>query len=119
MNLLLHICCAPCSLYSWQAFEEKGHRVYGFFYNPNIHPFREFKKRKETLRLLAEQEGKDIIIDNRYLLDDYLRTVVHHEEQRCELCYRMRLEETARRLKRQVESQQLCLSVLIGTSCYT
>lgn len=99
MNLLMHICCAPCSLYSWQAFAEKGHQVYGFFYNPNIHPYREFKKRKETLRSLAEQEGKNIIIDDRYLLQDYLRTVVHHEEQRCELCYQMRLEETARKAR--------------------
>ncbi len=99
MNLLLHICCAPCSLYSWQAFEEKGHNLCGFFFNPNIHPYREFKKRKETLRSLSEQEGKKLIIDERYLLDDYLRAVVHHEEQRCELCYRMRLEETARKAK--------------------
>jgi predicted adenine nucleotide alpha hydrolase (AANH) superfamily ATPase len=99
MNLLLHICCAPCSLYSWQALEEKGHSLCGFFFNPNIHPYREFKKRKEALRSLSEQEGKKMIIDERYLLDDYLRAVVHHEEKRCELCYRMRLEETARKAK--------------------
>ena len=77
MNLLLHI-CAPCSLHSWQALEEKGH-ILRLFFNPNIHPYREFKKRKEALRSLSEQEGKKMIIDEAYL-DDYLRAVVHHEE---------------------------------------
>lgn len=99
-DLLLHICCAPCSLYSWQALQEKGYDVYGYFFNPNIHPYREFSKRKETLRLLAEEEGKPVFIDERYLLEDYLQRVAdvgRDPEKRCPLCYEMRLEETARR----------------------
>lgn len=99
MDILLHICCAPCSLYSWQALEAKGHNIEGFFYNPNIHPYREFEKRKEALRSLAEWEDRSIFIDERYLLNDYLRQVVNREEMRCELCYAMRLEETARQAK--------------------
>lgn len=99
MDLLLHICCAPCSLFSWQALQEKGYNIYGYFFNPNIHPYMEFSKRKEALRLLAQQEGKTIFIDERYLLEDYLRQVAevaHDVEKRCPLCYQIRLEETAR-----------------------
>lgn len=98
-DLLLHICCAPCSLYSWQALQKKGYNIYGYFFNPNIHPYQEFSKRKEALRLLAQQEGKPILIDERYLLEDYLQRVAdvaHYAEKRCPLCYQIRLEETAR-----------------------
>ena len=65
-DLLLHICCAPCSLYSWHALQEKGYDVQGYFFNPNIHPYREFSKRKETLRAMAQREGKPVLIDERY-----------------------------------------------------
>lgn len=99
MDLLLHICCAPCSLFSWQALQEKGYNVYGYFFNPNIHPYREFLKRMEALRLLSGQEGKKVFIDERYLLEDYLQqvaAVAHDAERRCPICYQIRLEETAR-----------------------
>lgn len=95
-ELLLHICCAPCSIYSWEALKKKGFKPYGVFFNPNIHPYREFSRRIEALRSLTRQEGREVIIDESYRLEDFLRLVVHHEEQRCQLCYRLRLEETAR-----------------------
>lgn len=97
MDLLLHICCGPCSIASWKAFEEGGYRVRGFFFNPNIHPYREFEKRKKTLHRLAEEEGRDLLWDDRYLLEEFLRAVASCEEERCLTCYRMRLGETARR----------------------
>lgn len=98
-DLLLHICCGPCSIYSWSELEKKGFNLHGYFFNPNIHPYREFATRMESLSLLARQENKDITIDQRYLMEDYLRLVVNREEQRCQLCYRMRLEETARKAR--------------------
>ena len=97
--LLLHICCGPCSIYSWDALEKKGFNLYGYFFNPNIHPYREFAKRMESLRLLAQQENRNIMIDGRYLMEDYLRLVVNREEERCLLCYRMRLEATAQKAR--------------------
>ncbi len=99
MDLLLHICCAPCSIASWKTFAEMGYRVRGFFYNPNIHPYREFEKRAKTLWRLAEEEDKTVIRDESYPLEEFLRAVSHREKEgeRCEVCYRMRLGETARR----------------------
>lgn len=98
-ELLLHICCGPCSIYSWSKLEESNYQICGYYYNPNIHPYKEFVRRQEALSLLARQEQREVIFDQRYLMEDYLRMVVNHEAERCPLCYRMRLEETARKAK--------------------
>jgi len=76
---------------------EEGHQVDGYFYNPNIHPFREFKKRITSLREMADQENFQVDIDSGYGLKEYLRKVVFNETRRCALCYDMRLEQTAAR----------------------
>ncbi|NMB41011.1 MAG: epoxyqueuosine reductase QueH [Firmicutes bacterium] len=96
-NLLLHVCCGPCSIYSWNKLEDNNYQVRGYFFNPNIHPYKEFARRLDALRLLAKQENRDIIVDERYLLEEHLRMVANRENERCPLCYRMRLEETARK----------------------
>lgn len=96
MDLLLHICCAPCSTYSVESFKKCAYKVRGFFFNPNIHPYREFKKRKETLAAYARETNLEVIFDDRYLLEDFLRQVVNREEDRCRYCYAMRLREAAR-----------------------
>ncbi|HBE44079.1 MAG TPA: hypothetical protein DDW17_01165, partial [Deltaproteobacteria bacterium] len=54
MKVLLHICCAPCTVYTMKALREEGMEVHGFFYNPNIHPYTEFLKRLETLKSYAK-----------------------------------------------------------------
>ena len=98
-ELLLHICCGPCSIYSWSRLEKNNYRVTGYFFNPNIHPYKEFVRRRDALLLWAREDDREIIIDERYLLEDYLRMVSNHEQERCPLCYRMRLEETALKAK--------------------
>jgi hypothetical protein len=70
--------------------------VCGYFYNPNIHPYREFKKRLNSLQDLAEKTNLPLHIDNEYGLNEYLRKVVFNEKKRCLLCYNMRLERTAK-----------------------
>ena len=95
MNLLLHVCCAPCATYTVSSLREKGIEVSAFFYNPNIHPYQEFKKRRETLERYAKAVNLNLIIDRDYGLHDYLRRVVHHEDNRCSICYEMRLNKVA------------------------
>ncbi len=97
MKILLHVCCGPCALYPLKILREQGHLVEGFFYNPNIHPYREFKRRITALREVAEQEGFTVKIDTGYGLKEYLRRVVFHEDNRCAICYDMRLEQAAAR----------------------
>jgi predicted adenine nucleotide alpha hydrolase (AANH) superfamily ATPase len=96
MKLLLHICCAPCAIYPHRVLREAGHGVQGFFYNPNIHPYREFARRAETLKEYAGAAGLEVLWESSYDLEEFLRRVAFKEEERCRLCYQMRLTRTAR-----------------------
>ncbi|MCZ7359209.1 MAG: epoxyqueuosine reductase QueH, partial [Candidatus Methanoperedens sp.] len=61
MRILAHICCAPCFTYPHKRLKEKGHDVTGFFYNPNIHPYTEYKLRMDSLEKYGEIKGARII----------------------------------------------------------
>ncbi len=97
MRVLLHICCAPCAIYPVKVMREKGIEVFGFWYNPNIHPFTEYQRRLETLKTYAEQINLRMIWRDRYELDKFLQGVVFREAfgVRCQFCYHKRLEATA------------------------
>ncbi|MDO8948402.1 MAG: epoxyqueuosine reductase QueH [Desulfocapsaceae bacterium] len=99
MNIFLHICCGPCTTYPLTQLRQKGINVHGYFYNPNIHPYREFKKRIQGVQQFAVKSDLKLEIDTRYGLTEYLRKVVFHEQQRCPLCYTMRLEVVAQKAK--------------------
>lgn len=94
MKIILHTCCGPCTIYPLEKLRSKGLDVQGFFFNPNIHPFQEFKRRLNALDELAEKMQFAVEAVRDYGLRDYLRHVVFHEENRCSICYAMRLERT-------------------------
>ncbi|MBU4458022.1 MAG: epoxyqueuosine reductase QueH, partial [Candidatus Omnitrophica bacterium] len=51
MKLLLHICCGPCAIYPIKHLAgKKFDEIVGYYYNPNIHPPSEFKKRRDALK---------------------------------------------------------------------
>jgi len=79
MKLLLHVCCAPCSTYTLSNLREQNIDVSGYFYNPNIHPYREFRKRLATLRDFAKEKDFPLELETEYGLTEYLRKVVFHE----------------------------------------
>jgi len=95
MNILLHVCCGPCALYPLRVLREQGHQVEGYFYNPNIHPFREFRRRIVALGEMADKENFQVRIESDYGLREYLRKVVFNETSRCSLCYDLRIEQSA------------------------
>ncbi len=102
MRLLVHICCAPCFTYPHKALQEEGHELVGFWYNPNIHPFEEYRRRLQTLQRYQFLKGAEIIYRDEYPLEDFLTEMIHWMDEgksRCEYCYRMRLERTAREAK--------------------
>lgn len=101
MNILLHSCCGPCATYPVKKLQEMGHDVSGFFYNPNIHPYKEYEKRLITFQDYAEKKGIKTIIKDDYALEKFLRTTAYRENIRCQFCYRMRLDETAKLAKEQ------------------
>jgi predicted adenine nucleotide alpha hydrolase (AANH) superfamily ATPase len=94
MRILLHVCCGPCAVYPLQQLRLRGHEVTGLFYNPNIHPYQEFRRRIDAVRQFGAATGCAIEIDEHYGLTEYLRQVVFHEQERCPLCYDMRLLRT-------------------------
>lgn len=99
MKILMHICCAPCALYPVKALRERGVSVQGLWFNPNIHPFTEYAGRLDAVRRLQHAWRLDVEYIDDYGLTEFVRQVAHAEERRCEYCYTVRLERTARRAK--------------------
>jgi epoxyqueuosine reductase len=98
--ILLHTCCAPCTVYPLEALRNAGWRVHACFYNPHIQPYQEFQKRLTAMESFARQEELKIIVRADYELEKFLRQVVYREHQRCLFCYTVRLEATARLAKK-------------------
>ncbi|MDO5565956.1 MAG: epoxyqueuosine reductase QueH [Planctomycetia bacterium] len=94
-DLLLHICCAPCSIACIDSLRAESLEMDGFWFNPNIHPYTEYKARKETLISYAQQINLNLILEGEYGLRPFVRKIYPHLEERCEVCYRWRLEKTA------------------------
>ncbi len=95
MRLLMHICCANCALYPLSVFDDRAFFITGFWWNPNIHPFLEYRSRLEAVKKLAALRRLPMEYDDTYGLVDFLRRVAGHEKDRCAYCYRVRLEATA------------------------
>jgi predicted adenine nucleotide alpha hydrolase (AANH) superfamily ATPase len=74
-----------------------GYDPSGLFFNPNIHPFAEYAKRLEAMRDYAALSVMGLEVAEGYPVEIYFRSVSFHENDRCRHCYRIRLEETARR----------------------
>lgn len=98
MKLLLHICCGPCALYPLSVLQEEGITFEGFFYNPNIHPWEEFQRRKENLKKVSEEKGFPVVYREDFEQEKW-EAFQGLEQERCQMCYRLRLEETARYAK--------------------
>ncbi len=101
MEILLHICCAPCTIYPLKTLRQQGSQIKGYFYNPNIHPYREYQKRRETLEAYAGMCQLEVFFDEGYDLGLFLDRTRPWGPERCRACYEIRLEATARRAKKE------------------
>ena len=99
MNTLLHICCAPCANQCIDVLRADHYDVTGFWYNPNIHPFTEYRARRNCLRQYAQTIPLPLIERNDYGLRPFVRAVAEDIEHRCVKCYEFRLFEAARAAK--------------------
>ncbi len=95
MRLVLHVCCAPCAVYPIDFLKQNHHDVHLFFYNPNIHPYQEYRKRLENFQCLAEELNLPFDIGN-YRPRVYFESIGKEfdKPERCRYCYRLRLKET-------------------------
>ena len=121
MNLLLHMCCGPCSCYPLKKLRSEGIEPVGYFFNPNIHPYQEWDRRLKTVKEFAEKTQMKLLTDEQFLLRDFLRRALAAEKEtvvpsagtqeealvfvesyktikadRCRMCYTWRLGEAAR-----------------------
>lgn len=95
MRIIIHACCANCLLYPYSVLKEDFNDIYVLWYNPNIHPYREYLKRRETLEMLAKIKDLKIIYVDEYNPWVFFRYVVHRESNRCLYCYGLRLDRVA------------------------
>ena len=96
MSTLLHICCAPCSVACIKVLRAEGVEPVGYWYNPNIHPYLEYKARRDTLRQYAADIGLDLREHDFYGLREFTAAVAADPDHRCGYCYACRMEDTAR-----------------------
>ncbi len=95
-KVLLHTCCAPCSIYCVDSLRAEGLEPVSYWFNPNIHPYTEYRSRKTTLEEYAKQIHLPLIIDNTYGLREFCKNVIDDLSGRCFYCYDVRLSQTAR-----------------------
>lgn len=98
-KLLLHSCCAPCSGELMERFLESEINYTIYFYNPNIHPLREYEIRKlENIRFAEKHHVP--FVDGDYDRDDWFARAKGMENEpergsRCTMCFDMRFARTA------------------------
>lgn len=95
-KILLHTCCAVCFEAVYPALEELGYEPTAFFFNPNIHPYREFEKRLRATEVAAEERKVELLAERSYGLQLYLDEILPAGDRRCRACYALRLDATAR-----------------------
>ena len=98
--MLVHICCSVDSHYFLQRLQEDypNEELIGFFYDPNIHPYSEYKLRYEDVKYSCKKLNIKLI-QGDYDLDSWLSAVKGLENEpekgdRCTVCFDKRLETT-------------------------
>ena len=101
MRLLMHTCCAPCSVYCIESLRNEGIEPVLYWYNPNIHPYTEYKARRDTLKEYTKAINVNTIFEEEYGLKEFCKNVINNLEDRCSnYCYKVRLEQTAKFAKK-------------------
>ena len=99
MKILLHICCGPCAIFPLKELRTHNQDVTGLFFNPNIHPYQEYERRRQTLKDYAEKVLLDVIWAEGYPIEDFLKHVALRPEDRCAYCLTSRMKAAAEMAK--------------------
>jgi predicted adenine nucleotide alpha hydrolase (AANH) superfamily ATPase len=96
-RLLLHVCCGPCAAWVVRKLQDT-YEVTGFFYNPNIHPEKEYLFRLQEVRLLAKRENWPLL-EGEWDMKAWVKRMFSLRNQpergkRCLLCFHQRLRRT-------------------------
>lgn len=106
-KLLLHACCAPCSSYVLELLSDLF-EITILYYNPNIHPETEYRRRLNELKAFLKKFSKAqniVLVEDTYNADDYFEAVGTEKEpelkeepergERCRRCYEFRMRRAA------------------------
>lgn len=101
MKILIHTCCAPCLIYPYRELVSKNIEAAAFFYNPNIHPYTEYKKRLDCVKEYTDKESIKLYRDKDYEIELFFQAInkKENEPERCLTCWRLRLKKTAQKAK--------------------
>lgn len=101
--MLVHICCAVDSHYFLQKIKEEypDEKLTGFFYDPNIHPYNEYRLRFLDVQYSCKKLGIELL-EGEYNLDEWLNKVKGLENEpekgdRCTVCFDDRLEVSVKK----------------------
>ena len=101
--MLVHICCAVDSHYFLQRIQEEypHETLVGFFYDPNIHPYSEYRLRYLDVQYSCKKLDIELI-EGPYNLEAWLKKVKGMEHlaekgDRCTVCYDDRLDTTVKK----------------------
>ena len=95
MKLLMHTCCAPCSVYCIDNLREQGIEPTVYWYNPNIHPYKEYEARRDCLKEYTKSINVEAIFEDEYGLDVFCKNVSNNLNSRCvDYCYPVRMKKT-------------------------
>lgn len=112
-NILLHSCCAPCSIFPITDLRIHDIEPYLYFYNPNIHTKEELQKRADGLSYYADKYDLEYEIDT-YCAEDLWRSFsTDKKNKHCDICYGMRMQQVAK-LTRQLGLEGFTTSLLIS-----
>ena len=97
-RVLLHSCCGPCSTSVLESLR-RDYDTTVFFYNPNVYPCEEYRRRLDAERSFCMNIGVEIIEGETNHVG-WLDAVKGNEDvpeggARCEICFEYRLRETA------------------------
>jgi predicted adenine nucleotide alpha hydrolase (AANH) superfamily ATPase len=98
MKIVLHICCGVCAAGAGERLILEGHKILGFFYNPNIYSKDEYQKRLEATYKVAKKLDFPLKVSNyereKWLNKTHFLKNEPEGGKRCEICFSLRLEKT-------------------------
>lgn len=94
-RLLVHCCCVHCSAYTLEYWQEQGYEVSAYWYNPNIHSFKEHQQRLQSLADYLEGMSIKLIKEPGYHPEEYFNAIGEVKVNRCFGCYSLRLHKAA------------------------
>ena len=117
--MLVHICCSVDSHFFLQKLREDfpNERLVGFFYDPNIHPYSEYRLRLLDVQRSCDRLGIELI-EGEYDFETWIKAVKGYEKEpekgaRCEICFDRRFEVSAKKA-REIGQTRMTTTLLVS-----